>query len=174
MIGRGRTSSFRQAISKPEKLGPEHHPWFWHPSRVDSQLGPSEFRKKLKELGEELEVTWNPIKERWCIWMKAPQIQHKICWGWKLLFIAHDGQGGYVPLDERIIARLYHASVLSSGSAKEYFNRVVSEMQRDKELREKKLHNDLIDSSMPSFDHSKIQVSGFGPSNGSKFATYHQ
>jgi hypothetical protein len=174
MQGIRRSQGFRQQIAKPVYLGPEHHAWYWHPSRIGVKLGPEDFRKKLKDLGQELDVTWNPIKERWQIWSLAPKIQHKICWGWKLLFVVHDGQGGYAPLDERVLARLYHASVLSSGSAKEYFNRVVSEMERDKASREKQLHNDLIDSSMPSFDHSQIKVSGFGPSNGSKFATYHQ
>jgi hypothetical protein len=47
-------------------------------------------------------------------------------------------------------------------------------MDREKELADKRYQQDLIDSAMPSWEHSQIQVSGFGKSNGSKFSTYHQ
>jgi hypothetical protein len=168
-----RSPGFRQAISKPKALGPEHNQWFWNPNRFGIQLAPDHFMKMLHELGPELSATWNPIIERWQIWCKAPQINHKICQGWKLLFIVRGVAGEYLPLDERTLARLYSASVLSSGSAKQYFDRMVSEMERDKERREKQYQADLIDGAMPSFDHAKIQVSGFGKSSGSKFSTYH-
>lgn len=164
---------FQVPLAKPKMLGPEHNQWYWHPNRAGVKLGPDDFRKKLHALGEELEVTWNPIAERWQIWSKAPKIQHPICQGWKLLFQVHDGTGQYAPLDERVLARLFQASVFAHRDAKQYFERVVSEMERDKERVDKQYKADLIDEAMPSFEHSQIKVSGFGKSNGSKFSKYH-
>ena len=164
--------TFRQAVSKPKPLGPEHNPWFWNPARFGVKFGPADFRSKLKSLGEELEVTWNPVKERWQIWMRSNQINHKICQGWKLLFVV-ELNGEFVPLDERTLARLYEASVLSSGSAKHYFARVQAEIERETAYREERDRQEAIDIAMPSWYHSQIQVSGYGKSNGSKFSKYH-
>lgn len=164
---------FRQKVAKPQSLGPEHNPWFWNPSKVDARFAPDDFRKRLKsEMGSELEVTWNPINERWQIWAKTPRIQHPICSGWRLLFIHNAADGSYLPLDERVYARLYHASIMKHGSARQYFDRLVSEMDRDRDKRAKQHHDDTIDAAMGSFEHSKIQISMFGKSNGSKFSTY--
>ena len=168
-----RGQPFNVPVAKPQRLGPEHNPWFWNPSRFGVQHAPRDFDKKLKDLGEELAATWNPIKERWQVWAKSGRINHKICSGWRLLFINQAADGSYMPLDERTLARLWEASGYASRDAKAYFERIVTEMERDRELREKYRHNELIDSAMPSFDHSKIQVSGYGKSNGSKFSTYH-
>ena len=166
--------SFKQAIAKPQKLGPEYNPWFWNPSRVDARFAPDEFRKRLKrEMGSELEVTWNPINQRWQIWSQSPRTQSPICQGWRLLFIHNGPSGEHLPLDERVFARLYHASVMAHGSGKAYFERIVQEMDRDRARKDKAQHQDLLDRAMPSFEHSKIQVSGAGKSNGSKFSTYH-
>lgn len=168
-----RTQPFRQALAKPKKIEPEFNPWYWNPGRFGVKLAPPAFRKRLKEeMGEELEVTWNPINERWQVWSATPTVNHKICSGWKLLFI-HNGPGGeHLPLDERLFARLYHASARVHGSGKAYFERIVSEMDRDKERRARQHRQDTIDLAMPSWEHSQIKV-GYGPSNGSKFSTYH-
>jgi hypothetical protein len=168
-----RSQSFRQAIAKPKALGPETNPWFWNPNQFGIKLAPQDFRKQLKSLGDELEACWNPVIERWQVFARTPKIQHKICQGWRLLFIVKDANGGFLPLDERTLARLYAASVLSNGNARQYFDRIVREMERDKEKRDRQYQADLIDEAMPSWHHSQISVSGYGKSNGSKFSTYH-
>lgn len=167
-----RTTSFRQPIARPRTLGPEHNPWFWNPARLGVRLAPEDFRQRLHDLGEELEVTWNPVTERWQVFARTPRIQHPICQGWKLLFV-HHLDGAYLPLDERLFARLYAASVLTHGSAKEYFNRIVAEMERDEERKNARQRQDAIDIAMPFWEHSQIKVSMCGESSGSKFSTYH-
>lgn len=160
---------------KPQKqvLGPEHNPWFWNPNLIEIEFAPKPFRALLKrEMGEELDITWNPIQSRWQVWTRSQTINHKLCHGWRLLFIHNAADGTFLPLDELIFARLYSCSAEHQGGAKQYFDRMVREMDRAKEKREKQRLADTIDSAMPSFDHSKIQVSGFGKSNGSKFSTY--
>lgn len=169
-----RTAPFKQQIAKPKRLGPEFNPWYWHPFRPDAQLAPDSFMKRFKaEMGQELEITWNPINQRWQVWSRAPRMQNPICQGWRLLFIHNGPSGEYLPLDERIYARLYSCSVQAHGSAKAYFDRICNEMERDRERQTQKDLADQIDMSMPYFEHSQIKVSGFGKSSGSKFSTYH-
>ena len=124
-------------------------------------------------MGEELEVTWNPINQRWQVWARSPRLIHRICQGWRLLFIHSGPAGEHLPLDERVFARLYHASADKHGSAKAYFDRICREYERDREKQAKRDLDDQIDMSMPFFEHSQIKVSGFGKSSGSKFSTYH-
>lgn len=168
-IGHRRLNPFKQEISKPKRVGPEHNPWFWNPSRGQFTKAPERFIELLKsEMGEELEVTWNPLTERWQIWSKAPRFQHPICQGWRLLFVHQDANGGYLPLDERVYARLYQASADKHGSAKKYIDRVISEYWRDKERTNERLKQEAIDQAMPFWDHSQIKNIG----KGSKFSTY--
>ncbi len=162
--------TFRQPVAKPKRLGPEHNPWFWHPFNPYITFAPAEFRKRLKhEMGEELEITWNPLTERWQVWERSTKINHPICQGWRLLFIHNGPSGEHLPLDERVFARLFAASARANGNGKEYFARIVSEMDRDRERREAQNRQNTIDQAMPYFEHSQIKNIG----KGSKFATYH-
>ena len=169
-----RGQPFRQRIARPRAIpGPETLHWYWNPSRFGVELAPEWFRRKLKEIGEELEVTWSPVHERWLVFSRAPRVQHKICSGWRLLFVNQEPSGEYLPLDERVFARLVAASVITHGSAKAYFDRIKAEFERDNERKDRKHTQDTIDLAMPSWEHSQIKVSGFGPSSGSKFSRYH-
>lgn len=164
---------FQTTPSKVKSFDPEFNPWFWNPNRLGIKLADKDFRARLKnEMGQELDITWNPIQSRWQVWMRSANLNHPICQGWKLLFIHQTGDGSFLPLNELIFARLYSCSAEAQGGAKRYFDRMVNEMERDKERQDRKHAQDTIDAAMPSFDHSKIQVSGFGKSNGSKFSTY--
>lgn len=171
-LGNRRVNPFTMPLSKPKPLPAEANPWFWNPNRFGVQSAPDHFLKKLKEMGEELAVTWNPINERWQLWARTNRVNQPICQGWRLLFIHNGPDGGYLPLDELVFARLYDASADKHGSGKAYFERIVQEMARDKERRDKQSTQDTIDLAMPSFEHAQIKV-GYGPSNGSKFSTYH-
>jgi hypothetical protein len=165
----------RQAVAAPKRLGPETTPWFWHPNRVGVRMGPDSFRQRLwDELGSELEVTWHPLKERWLVWAKAPKIQHPLCTGWRLLFIHEGPDREYLPLDERVLARLYHASAMKHGDARKYFDRIAAEIMRDRETKEKDDFQDTMDKAMETgWDFSRIKVSGCGQSSGSKFSDFH-
>lgn len=166
---------FKVPVRKAEKVGPEYNLWYWNPNRAGVRTAPAWFMEKLEEFDrdDDLAVTWNPITERWQLWARSPRLVHPICQGWKLLFVHKGPSGEYLPLDERVFARLYWASARAFGSAKSYFERIASELQRDREKRDNQIKQDQIDQAMPFFDHSQIKVSMFGPSSGSKFSTYH-
>ena len=164
-----RPIDFRCARTVWPVLGPERNVWYWHPNRAGIQLAPSWFLTQLHALGPELSATWNPVTERWQLWSASPRFQHPICQGWRLLFVHHDAQGGYLPLDERIFARLYSASAQVYGSAKGYFEHVANEMERDRAKQARQDHQDQLDMAMPYFEHAQIKNIG----KGSKFATYH-
>lgn len=164
------SAPFRQRVSKPTRIpGPETIPAYWNPNRQSIRLAPEDFRKKLRAIDPELECTWNPIEERWLIFQRAPRMQHPLCSGWMLLFVVKNADGSYAPLDQRVFARLYAGSARAWGSAKEYFNRIEAEMQRDRESFERANRQDTIDQAMPYYDHSQIKNIG----KGSKFSTYH-
>jgi hypothetical protein len=98
--------------------------------------------------------------------MKSPSLQHRVCSGWKLLFPVDE-------LSEHIFASLYKMSVSTYGSAKQYFDAIEREMTRDRERKERTDRANTLDEAMPFWDHSRIRVSGYGPSSGSKFSDYH-
>src|SRR6185436_18617380 len=94
------TNPFKVPIKRAGKIpGPEIIPWFWSPSNVSAIFAPEEFRKRLKaEMGDELDITWTPIDERWLVFARAPRVQHKLCQGWRLLFVHQGPDGEYLPL----------------------------------------------------------------------------
>lgn len=172
-IGTRKLSPFTMTPARPKKLGREHHRWFFHPNRCDIRLGPERFRRLLKDFDQGLEVAWNPIHERWGIWMRDPKIQHPVCQGWKLMFFSQDEKGVYEPLDQRILAKLYARSAKQFGNLWEYWLRVEQEMERDREKRDDNHVTHMNQGAGDYFDFMKIKV-GYGKSSGSKFQEYHQ
>lgn len=149
--------------------------WYWNPNRVGAKPAPEWFLSKLREVDPEGDVDfrWNPLRERWVAFYRNHKVAQPVCNGWQLLFIVQEPSGAYMPLDERALAVLYHASRKKWGSGRDYFRAVERELERDKELREKASQQESIDLAMPSFEHSQIKVAMTGKSNGSKFSTYH-
>jgi hypothetical protein len=88
------------------------------------------------------------------------------------LFIHQGPDGGYLPLDDRLFARLYHASAAKWGSGRAYFDRLAAEMERDRAKTEAQTRQDSLDSGMDVWKSTQISVSMHGKSNGSKFADY--
>lgn len=160
---------FRVPVAKVAKAGPETNPWFWHPGRAQGRVADERFVEELEKLDPKLAVSWNPVRSNWQVFTRAPQFRHPICQGWKLLFIHHDGAGGYLPLDNRLMARLYASDLQRWGGAKRYFDQVQSQIERDKEKGEAKDLQDTIDIAMESWQHSRIKNIG----RGSKFSEYH-
>lgn len=161
---------FSQKVAPRRNLGPEHNPWWWNPNNPSITFAPKRFTARLKrEMGSELEVTWNPITERWQVFARSNRINHPVCQGWRLLFIHNGPNGEHLPLDERLYARLYAASADVNGSGRQYFQRIMDEMKRDEDRREKRARQDAIDQAMPYWEHSQIKNIG----KGSKFSTYH-
>jgi len=146
---------------------------FWHPNRFGVRFAPDGFRKKLKGVHGDLDVTWHPAVERWIVWYRRPRITHHLCPGWLLLFVVEDSEQRYVPLDDRTLAAVYEQSGFKWGSGKKYWARIEEQAQRDHDARDK-TRDDLIDDiGSAQWDHTKIQVSMCGPSSGSKFVRHH-
>ena len=160
---------FKVPIAKPKPLGPETHGWYFHPNRVGVRFAPRDFMKKVKEAmpDSDIEITWNPIRERWNVWLRAPRLQHPICWGWKLLFVVeYDGQ--YVPLDERTLAVMYERSGRKWGNLLNYWLAVEREQERDREKAQLSRNADIQHSAGEYYDYMKIKNYG----KGSKFSTH--
>lgn len=168
-IGARRVAPFSQPIAKPKKVSPEETWWFWYPDRVGIKKAPEWFDKDLKAIDNTLEVTWSPVHERWLVWARSNSI-NKLSPGWRLLFPVQYPDKSYMPLDERIFARLYSADGMQWGSAKHYFEHFMAEFERDKAKREKDREDNVRYAAGEYYGHIVPSVSGYGPSNGSKFS----
>jgi hypothetical protein len=146
---------------------------FWYPGRFGVKFAPDEFQQKLQALHPDLEATWHPIKERWLIWYKRPRIKNPHSPGWMLLFVVEDSAGDFVPLDARTLALVYKQSGFTWGSGKKYWARIEEEILRDRAKVDTDREAVLEDVGSDRWDHTKIQVSMRGPSNGSKFTRHH-
>lgn len=163
---------FKESIARRQTIPQEALPHYWHPNRPDSRLAPEWFRAKVKQLGQELEVCWSPMHERWLVWMRKPRVTHRLCPGWWLLFVHQTANREYLPLDERLLARIESCSVKADGSARKHFDRIAAEIERDRQRADEQWRQDTLDMALPFYDYSQIKISMAGPSNGSKFATY--
>ena len=163
---------YSTSVYIPKAPPPEAMYWYWNPGRVDIQFAPPDFLARLHQMDPDLTVTWDKYNEKWLVWMKQPRFQSKYCQGWILLFPVHYADGSYMPLDERVMARLFSASVARWGRGKDYFLAIEREMERDKQKAIADRNDEVKHSAGEYYDHMKIQVSGCGPSNGSKFADH--
>ena len=154
------------------KVGPEEMPHFWYPGLAGVRTPPESFKAELERFDPTLKVTWNPIIERWQVWEPSPKLTYKLCPGWRLLFIHKGPSGEYLPLDDRLFARLYHASRAKWVSGKQYFDRLASEMTRDREKTEAQARQDSLDAGLDFWKTTQISMSMRGKSNGSKFADW--
>lgn len=168
----GKVNPFAMEAARPQKRGPETNLWFHSPSRYGVMFAPESFSRALREISEDLRVTWNFHAQRWMCWARSARIQNQYSQGWNLLFVHNGPDGGYLPLDERLLARIHTCDTQNTGGALRHFDRVMAEMERDKEKAKAKTSGENMDIAMESFDHAQIKV-GYGKSNGSKFSTYH-
>jgi hypothetical protein len=159
-------------ISKPKPLGPERSWHFFHPGRADAVLAPESFRRDVDAIDPQLRVVWHPVHERWCVWVKNPRITHWMCAGWQMLFPVRYGDGSYMPLDERTLATIYDRSPRKWGNGKIYFDRIVEEVKRDTDARQRHRGEYVGQIARDHWKHAQIQV-GYGKSNGSKFSKHH-
>ena len=167
-LGRRRSQPFRTPVSKPRKVGPEANPWFWNPRRKTTKRPPQAFMERLAEVDPTLDVTWNPISCRWQVWAPNPRMNHPICQGWRLLFVHNGADGQYLPLDERVFARLYWSSVDAWGSAKGYFDHMQSVMSRDQAKKDLDDAEDGYKRASEYMEYTKVKNIG----SGNKFSRY--
>ena len=166
---RKKVSPFAQPIeAKPYIPPPESMHWFWNPNRIDVTFAPDWFLKRVREIDSKLTITWDRYQERWLVWVQSPRFQSKLCSGWILLFPVRYDDGSYCPLDERIFARLYHASEDRWGNAKHYFNAIQREQERDKEKAYLNRDDNIKHAAGEYYDYMKIKNYGLG----SKFVNH--
>lgn len=153
--------------TKLAPLPPEANPWWWNPRRPIVPKGPDRIIDKLEAVDPGLSLTWNNYTGRWQVWVRSDKINHKICSGWRLLFIVHPADLGE---GDAILARLYNASTDRWGNAKHYAEAIEREQLTAKAKQEKQSTQDSVDQATEVFEYSQIKNIG----KGSKFATYHQ
>jgi hypothetical protein len=164
--GTGRRVPVSHRIARPAPLGPEHNPWFWNPFNVSAVECPEWFQRKLKEVDPDgiVKVIWNPVRHRWGVFAKAPKINHPVCRGWKLLFLVEEN-GEFIPLDERVLWKLFERSGRKWGNLLEYWLKVEQTIMRDREKADAD-HKDMVAYSAGEYyDYMKIKNIG----KGSKF-----
>lgn len=154
-------------MAKPGPSKPETNPWFWNPGLYGVKLAPEDFRSKVKEISDDLEVTWNPELSRWQVFCKSHRVSHPISRGWRLLFIVKDESGGFVPLDERTLCKIWAIDGARVGDSKKYFDRIQAEEAREKAAAEKATSDEDWDGSGEYYDFTKPKV-GYGPISQSK------
>jgi len=155
---RGQMAPFRQEIQTSTKiLPPESLNVWWNPGRAGVRSGPRDFAEKLEKIDPNLAITWDAYRQVWTIWTKNPRVQNKYCSGWLLLF--HVEPRG---LDERVFARLYNASAQKWGSAKQYFDAVERELEREKEKGDKASYDELMAQARANYDYMQIKNIGSG------------
>ena len=159
----------RLPIARPRPPPIETTLQFWHPGRFGVQYAPAPFRAELQALHPELDITWHPTRERWLVWYKRPRIKL----GWLLLLVVEDSAQRYVPLDARLFAAIYEQSGCKWGNGKQYWARVESEAQRERDMQRAERTQEIEDIGSDRWDHTKIQISMCGHSNGSKFVNHH-
>lgn len=147
---------------------PESMPAWWNPRRAGIRFGPLSFTEKLEQFDPNLRVVWNAYSERWQIFMRRDSFQSKVCQGWVLLFVVAYRDGSYMPLDERVFARLYEASADKWGNAKDYWRAVQRDIERTREKREKDSFDESMTMAMDVWKYSQIKNIG----SGNKFSTY--
>jgi len=164
---------FRVPYQSGDRPPIEDAPSFWHPQRFGVKFATPAFRKQLQAIHPDLDATWHPLRERWLVWYRRPRIQHPLCAGWLLLFIAETSTHAYVPLDARILAAVYEQSGMKWGSGKRYWARVEEEAERTRTANLKHRDDEVLDTASEYWDHTQIQVSMCGQSSGSKFVDHH-
>lgn len=150
--------------------------WWFTPDRPETRSrrpDPTFLHKLERDFPGLIVVNWHPIRQRWQVWTRSPRIKTPYCRGWLLLFFVEDREGGYLPLDERVLFQIWDRSQRKWGDGVKYFNRIVAEMKRDQMLRDKYNDQECDDRSSDYWNHTKIQVSMRGKSSGNKFVKHH-
>lgn len=149
-------------------MGPESNNWWWNPARVGVRFAPEWFMEKVREIDPALRIVWNVYTERWQVWAPSHRINHPVCAGWLLLFPVQYSDGSYCPLDERTLARIYEVSAIHQGTAKQYWDRIQGEIERDKERTRATRDASVRQGAADYYDYMQIKNIG----SGSKFANH--
>lgn len=155
------------AVPLNQRKGPppgvEVLPWFWHPDRDGSQPCPKEFHAQLIAIHPDLRVCFNPVMERWVLWVKNPRIQHEMCRGWQLLmFWEHSITKEYLPLSNLLFHNLMLIDATKYQGAKDYFKRIQDDVERQKQAKNNVYEQDRDDRNEDMRLSHQISTAGKG------------
>lgn len=147
---------------------------YWHPDREGVEHCDERFQRELDCMCDGNVVIVRPpagaplvAKHAWLVWLKKPSVTYWLSPGWSLL-IDWRLRGEPMQLDARVFSYLYSVSVTTHGSAKAYFDKCVSDMERDKAAKEKFHTDDMHDRTKDYFAYTKVKNIG----RGNKFALH--
>lgn len=158
---------FSQQVASNRSLPEESIPSFWNPSRGGVKSAPLWFSEPLEKFDPELRCVWNAYDSKWQIFSPSERIKHPIARGWMLLVRLDPSEfrEGNIPL---IIAGLFARSARRGESGAQYFDRIVSEAQRDQEKAKKATFSETQDMMMDKWESTQIG----SHRSGSNFSTY--
>lgn len=155
---------------------PDVLPWYWDPQREGVKPPPAAFARQLREIDPDLRVCFNPVLERWVLWFKNPRIGTEPGFpaflrpGWQLLMIwEHPISHDYLPLTELLFHNIYVISRGRIGGAKQYYDRIQANIEREKAERDATYQNDR--QAQQADFRSSLQISSAG--RGNRFALHH-
>lgn len=165
-----RQPTFRIEHHRPERVGPEVLPQWWHPQRFGVQFAPAQFRVDLRHVDPDLDCTWTPVDERWLVFQRDPTITHHLCAGWSLKLVCEDARGRYLPLDAWILANLCSRQLWRiDGAGRGYIDRVLAEVERARAITVKDSKNEAFARRRELIRSRRITNLG----RGNKFALHH-
>lgn len=163
---------FRVPLQNPDKLTAEWMFQYFHPQYAGIREIHEPWRTKVREIDPRLRVVWHPVRERWVVWFQEPTAANPFVRGWKLVLPWENPyDGSYLPPDERLLANIWARSSRKT-SSRQYWDRIESEVIRDRQKKEQARQQQSRDMAGDYFDFRQIKV-GYGNSNGSKFADSH-
>ena len=84
LIKKGKTFTRPLGDMTPKFQAP---PWYFHPQRWEAMTGApldmDPMRAKLKEVDPRLDISWHPVRKKFQVWIRKPEIQFFACPGWK-------------------------------------------------------------------------------------------
>lgn len=146
---------------------------FWHPDRLGVEQAPPEFARQLAAVHRDLAVVRPPARAPlpivcWLLWYRKPTVTHALCPGWWLLLRWAWGRRP-LALDEKLLAAIYHFDARQFTNGQQYFNRLMAERDRRKQIADKDYRNDRL-AQQQEWRRS-LQISSAG--RGSRFALHH-
>lgn len=148
---------------------PEIIPYWWYPGRLGVELAPQDFLDKLVAIHPSLSCTKYPLDGTWMLWSRNPEVTHRFCPGWSLLFLWMDEKQKPLPLDSRVFFNLYRRDPRRYRRCVDYFDQINAELKDAKDRREVAMDNDRNDRVHDFQQYTKIKNIG----HGSKSALHH-
>jgi len=150
--------TLKEARKDPGRYFPQ---WFT-PDRAPRCVSASQreveaFRQRLKGLHPSLDLSWHPIREKWQIWIRNPDITQPWCAGWHRLIFCDPDQ-----LDDITIAALFKSYPHLFGKAETTYREFMEKRRKAEERFEKQQDQYIQDRVRDIIWKGKIRNIGDG------------